>query len=451
MVTTAGTPWLALGAAVLLTGLPAAARADDYADLVAAERAFAADAATRSVRDAFVTALTEDGVVFAPGPVRGRPVWEARPADKTRLEWAPEAAEISASGDLGYTYGPWRLTPPGSDKPVRFGHYFTVWQKQLDGTWKALADKGIVHDETPFPADVSRRGRIAFGDPSAHVDPNPPMAELRAADVLAPGRISADIATADAMVFRNGAPPKVLSEAKAFGLAPPQRTESSAVIADAGDLAVTWGGGLRGGSWLRVWRRAESGDPTGQSWRLAADISDDTQVEVPRIDLAKIAAAKAEKARIEAAKLEAAKVEAARIEAARLEAARIEAARIEAARIEAAQAEAARAEAARKEAAEAEAAKAEAAKPEATKPEATKPEATKPEATKPEATKPEAAKPEATKPEASKPEATKPEATKPEAAKPDEPKPATDKPATDKPAVATPEADDPKAEATKDE
>ena len=101
MVTMAGAPWLARVAGSLLACLPAAAFADDYADLVAAERAFAADAAARSVRDAFLTALGNEGVVFAPGPVLARTAWEPRPADTSRLHLRPVATHSRRGRQAG--------------------------------------------------------------------------------------------------------------------------------------------------------------------------------------------------------------------------------------------------------------------------------------------------------------------------------------------------------------
>ena len=104
--------------------------------MVNAERTFAADASARSTREAFLAALADDGLVFAPGPINGKRIWEARAGDKNRLEWAPAVAEIAASGDLGYTSGPWRFTKEGADKPTASGQFFTVWRKQADGSWK---------------------------------------------------------------------------------------------------------------------------------------------------------------------------------------------------------------------------------------------------------------------------------------------------------------------------
>jgi ketosteroid isomerase-like protein len=282
MVTRTGVRRRAAIALLLGLAAPCAALATDYDDLVAAERAFAADAGARSTRDAFLAALADDGVVFAPGPASGKAVWTARAADTAKLEWAPEAAEIAASGDLGYTYGPWRLTPPGADKPAHYGHYFTVWRKQADGHWKALVDKGVVHAEVPFPTTVQRRGQLALAPAAAAGWPAHLLADLRHADLLAAGRITPDVAAADIVRLRHGALPDATTRAEAFDAQPAARVDSGAVISAAGDLAATWGGGAQGGNWLRVWRRAGTGDPTGQTWRLAADVSDNVLPPAPK-------------------------------------------------------------------------------------------------------------------------------------------------------------------------
>jgi len=259
--------WAALGAS-------GAAAADGFADLVAAERAFAADAAARNVRDAFLAATAEEGVVFSPGPVRAVKYWTAREANAMKLEWAPAAAEIAASGDLGYTYGPWRLTPAGEDKPGAFGHFFTIWQKQADGTWRFLADKGITHPEVPLPTEVVRRGQVGM---TAHANGGPAprlLAELREADLLPVGLVEPTLIAPDFIRFRAGKAPGPATESPALEPRSSTGFSSGAVISAAGDLAATWGGSDRGGSWVRVWRRAGTGDPPGAPWRLVADVSD---------------------------------------------------------------------------------------------------------------------------------------------------------------------------------
>ena len=153
---------LAIVAAALFAG---AASAGDFEDMVAAERAFAADASARNTREAFLAAYDEDGIAFVAGPRNAKRVWEARPENKNKLEWAPEVAEIAASGELGYTSGPWRFTREGDEQPTAFGHFFTIWRKDADGKWKVLVDHGVSHAQVAFPDKVTRRGGIGAGTP----------------------------------------------------------------------------------------------------------------------------------------------------------------------------------------------------------------------------------------------------------------------------------------------
>lgn len=250
--------------------LPAtAARASDFDDMVAAERAFAADAAARNTRDAFLAAYDADGVAFAPGPTSAQRLWSSRSVNANKLEWAPELAEIASSGELGYTSGPWRFTAAGEDKPTAFGHFFTIWRKGADGKWKVLVDHGVSHAESPFPASVTRRGGIGAGTP-----PNWPvgLAELRAADLAPVGALDGRMVSADFLRLREGAPP----DGQASGNAYPaygSRVDNGLVVAKSGDLAATWGGGQGVPAWVRVWRRPAADDAPGRGWVLVVDLS----------------------------------------------------------------------------------------------------------------------------------------------------------------------------------
>ena len=258
-------------ACLLCAGLLAAttAAAGDYEDLVAAEQRFAADAATRGTRAAFLEALAPDGLVYAPGPTHGKRNWEARPDDGSRLEWAPEVAEIAASGDLGYTSGPFRFIPAGAEAPAAFGHYLSVWRKDAEGKWTLVIDHGVGHAEAAFPESVIRRGGVALG-----AAPTWPVgrAELRSADLLPAGELNPRLVAADFLKLRNGA----LPDGKAEGVAMPStatRLDTGHVLSAAGDLAVTWGGGEGSPSWLRVWRRPTVSDAPGKGWVLAVDLA----------------------------------------------------------------------------------------------------------------------------------------------------------------------------------
>ena len=97
------------------------AAASDFDDMVAAERAFAADASARSTREAFLAALANDGLVFLPGPTSGQRTWTDRAPDKNHLEWAPAMAEIAKGGDLGYP----------STVELADGTLLTVWYESM--------------------------------------------------------------------------------------------------------------------------------------------------------------------------------------------------------------------------------------------------------------------------------------------------------------------------------
>ena len=60
------------------------------------------------------------------------------------LTWAPTGADMSASGDLGYTYGNYEFrSVDKSGKPVvEQGKYTSIWKKQKDGSWKVVLDMG---------------------------------------------------------------------------------------------------------------------------------------------------------------------------------------------------------------------------------------------------------------------------------------------------------------------
>jgi|SRR5579863_6837220 len=60
------------------------------------------------------------------------------------LTWIPVGADISASGDLGYTYGTFEFSSIGKDgkSTVEHGKYTSIWKKQKDGSWKVVLDMG---------------------------------------------------------------------------------------------------------------------------------------------------------------------------------------------------------------------------------------------------------------------------------------------------------------------
>ncbi len=66
-----------------------------------------------------------------------------------RLTWSPVHIDVSASGDLAYTFGNYEFSSVGKDgRPsVEHGKYTTIWKKQKDGKWKVVLDMGNANPE----------------------------------------------------------------------------------------------------------------------------------------------------------------------------------------------------------------------------------------------------------------------------------------------------------------
>ena len=77
--------------------------------LVDAERSFARTSLSKGARDAFLSVLADDSIIFRPRAVPGRKWTQENPAPTGQLSWAPEFADIATGGDLGYTTDPWEL------------------------------------------------------------------------------------------------------------------------------------------------------------------------------------------------------------------------------------------------------------------------------------------------------------------------------------------------------
>lgn len=146
--------WYALLGALALVACGPSRPAATVGDLMAADRAFATATAERGSAG-WVSWFAEDGTVFRGGrPVAGHEAIRDLMApmldgEGTSLTWEPEAGEIAASGDLGYTRGRWerRSTGPDGVVAVHTGSYVTIWKKVADGSWKVTLDIGNPHDQ----------------------------------------------------------------------------------------------------------------------------------------------------------------------------------------------------------------------------------------------------------------------------------------------------------------
>lgn len=119
------------------------------AEVFAAERAFARSMAERDLA-AFARHVADDTLFFGGRQVlRGKAAvvdgWKAffdGPA--APFSWEPDQVEVLASGQLALSTGPVRN--PKGEVIARFN---SIWQRQADGRWLVVFDKGSPPDPAP--------------------------------------------------------------------------------------------------------------------------------------------------------------------------------------------------------------------------------------------------------------------------------------------------------------
>jgi uncharacterized protein DUF4440 len=263
--------------ALLLAACTPALRVGDDG-LAAAERAFARLAGEVGVRDAFIASFAPDGLVFEPAPVRVRDAWPARPSPPQpaaqRLQWQPALVVVAASGDLGFSTGPFRVVEAASGDVRTHGAFFSVWQRDPGGPWQVWLDMGAT---TPGPVEdvtwsVVPRPAADGAPGGASVDAV--MALDRALSGVAADTFGGTLAI-DARQHRHARVPLFAAD----WVAALKRDGATATyepvearVARAGDLAAVHGrvvrraGGVHTpGRYVHVWLRDRG------AWRLAVE------------------------------------------------------------------------------------------------------------------------------------------------------------------------------------
>jgi len=255
------------------------------------ERAFAAKSVAEGMRPAFLEYFAPDGINFTPHPVNTRESINSRPAPPTKppvtLDWWPILGDVSLSGDLGYTTGPYLLTDSReNNKVVGQGYYFSVWKRQPDGSWRVAVDYGI---ETPVQG-VSKDKAVFHGShwpgTKTKAAPGSPRSAILAREnafaeqSMRRGALAAyrEFTSWDneTRLYRDRENPIVGRAALSAYLSKLQEKPSwhstTSGVAASGDLAYTYGqwktGGTapRSGYFVRVWRLIR-GD-----WRVVLEV-----------------------------------------------------------------------------------------------------------------------------------------------------------------------------------
>lgn len=261
--------------------------------MIDAEIAFAELSLEQGMKEAFLTYLAEESVLFQPAPTNGREWYENSEPSEGILAWRPSCVEIARSGDLAFSTGPWVMRPSRApDAPAIHGEFITVWSKGEDRLWIVSADGGIafsgagLSEKTPLEKRVPLHSASPL--PAAEIASG--KRELYKLDHEI-GRSSYEkgiaeavltLAAVDIRVYRDGTPSATGTNAvrEAYGdLHGEFRFDPvKARLSGAGDLAYTWGTFEHLDreseqivviwSFLHCWRRDEGG-----GWRLAYDLA----------------------------------------------------------------------------------------------------------------------------------------------------------------------------------
>lgn len=118
-------------------------------EIVETEQEFARMAKEKGIPEAFLTFAADEAVlmrnnILIIGKDSIRQSFENSKTDYTKitLSWEPDFVDVSASGDLGYTYGKYIYSVKDSlgKESVSEGIFHTVWKRQRDGKWRFVWD-----------------------------------------------------------------------------------------------------------------------------------------------------------------------------------------------------------------------------------------------------------------------------------------------------------------------
>lgn len=249
---------------------------DVPASLAAAESAFAAHSVREDMRAAFLAAFAEDGVMVRNGWTVSNAFLANRAAPPIVLEWRPQYVEVAASGELGLSTGPSRITSKQKpDTPPAYGQFVSIWRRAPGRPWKVEVDLGISHPQPALWSDALQLRTVpAVAAGGESLDEAEADFQRRLATGGARAAYGARGAR-DLRLFRSGGAPAPVA---ALSLPPlPDRplawTVERSVTAASGDFGYTRGAfaALAApaealGWYLRVWRREAGG------WRVFVDV-----------------------------------------------------------------------------------------------------------------------------------------------------------------------------------
>lgn len=273
-------------------------------ELLAADRAFAAESRRTTVIPALSAMFADDVAmpVSVPAPGFARSKSQAIDALKAnpdnvegRLEWAPIRGGVSADGQNGFTVGYMTLAR-GDDSTVPV-KYVAFWTRKAEG-WRVAVYKRVPADQAPssrdmMPPSLPQQLVAPTTDPAAL---SRHKASLEAAErafsdesqTIGLGAAFAKHGRADAVNVGPRSSPTFVVGAEEIGRSVGAGTEGKpsplawapdegSIVASSGDLGVTFGyirqnaapaaGAATRIPFITIWRRASPNEP----WRYIAE------------------------------------------------------------------------------------------------------------------------------------------------------------------------------------
>lgn len=283
--------WMRRFVAALLLCVSAAVSAAPKQSIVQAEYAFGQAVKQHGLRDGFLSCMDEQAIAFVPQPGSARTFYSSRPAGPSTLTWYPVMARLAASGDFGFTSGPWQVsfTDRNGMPQTVHGDYATIWHRTANGTWRWLLDAGVPHpasaehatalpdsaDSKAYQLPAAKRYRIVKD--AALTDLDVTFTDLATHHGMR--ALYRTLGAKELRVLQFDAQP-LNGRAAVVKATPPDRAElkwiaSGSGIASSGDLAYTYGmayhaqgdlGHAPQTVYLHIWQRDKRG------WKLLLDL-----------------------------------------------------------------------------------------------------------------------------------------------------------------------------------
>ncbi|HLX24332.1 MAG TPA: nuclear transport factor 2 family protein [Usitatibacter sp.] len=255
---------------------------EDPASLAAAETAFAAQSVKEDMRTAFLANFAPDGMYVRKEWTNARQDLAGRAAPPVVLDWRPVHTEVAASGEMGLSTGPWKLTSKTDPaQPPTYGQFVSIWKREAGGPWKVAVDIGVSNPKNSLwetPLDLTPSAAPGALDPVGGAEDADGLFQLTANFTGMAAAYRMNVGTR-MRFYREGIDPLVTRESALDSPALASRDlfffyVEKAEVAKSGDFGYVRGHYVKYfdpekvlGQFLRVWR-LENGH-----WRIVLDVA----------------------------------------------------------------------------------------------------------------------------------------------------------------------------------